>query len=155
MPYDSGEKLSPHFKLREFERSQMAERHNIDNTVKEESVYKNLQLLCEHVLEPVRNHYGIPFSPKSGYRCLDLNRRLKSSDTSQHVSGQAADIELPGISNYDLGIWIKNNCEYDTVLLEFYKEGIPSSGWVHVSYVEGNNRKRALIFDGKQYKRLE
>jgi len=155
MPYDSGEKLSPHFKLREFERSQMAERHNIDNTVKEESVYKNLQLLCEHVLEPVRNHYGIPFSPNSGYRCLDLNRRLKSSDTSQHVSGQAADIELPGISNYDLGIWIKDNCEYDTVLLEFYKEGIPSSGWVHVSYVEGNNRKRALIFDGKQYKRLE
>ncbi len=155
MPYDSGEKLSPHFKLREFERSQMAERHNIDNTVKEKSVYKNLQLLCEHVLEPVRNHYGIPFSPNSGYRCLDLNRRLKSSDTSQHVSGQAADIELPGISNYDLGIWIKNNCEYDTVLLEFYKEGIPSSGWVHVSYVEGNNRKRALIFDGKQYKRLE
>jgi len=155
MPYDSGEKLSPHFKLREFERSQMAERHNIDNTVKEESVYKNLQLLCEHVLEPVRNHYGIPFSPNSGYRCLDLNRRLKSSDTSQHVSGQAADIELPGVSNYDLGIWIKNNCEYDTVLLEFYKEGIPSSGWVHVSYVEGNNRKRALIFDGKQYKRLE
>ena len=155
MPYDSGEKLSPHFKLREYERSQMAERHNIDNTVKEKSVYKNLQLLCEHVLEPVRNHYGIPFSPNSGYRCLDLNRRLKSSDTSQHVSGQAADIELPGISNYDLGIWIKDNCEYDTVLLEFYKEGIPSSGWVHVSYVEGNNRKRALIFDGKQYKRLE
>lgn len=155
MPYSSSEKLSPHFKLRELERSQMAERHNIDNTVKEKSVYKNLQLLCEHVLEPVRNHYGIPFSPNSGYRCLDLNRRLKSSDTSQHVSGQAADIELPGISNYDLGIWIKDNCEYDTVLLEFYKEGIPSSGWVHVSYVEGNNRKRALIFDGKQYKRLE
>lgn len=155
MPYSSSEKLSPHFKLRELERSQMAERHNIDNTVKEESVYKNLQSLCEHVLEPVRNHYGIPFSPNSGYRCLDLNRRLKSSDTSQHVSGQAADIELPGISNYDLGIWIKDNCEYDTVLLEFYKEGIPSSGWVHVSYVEGNNRKRALIFDGKQYKRLE
>jgi len=155
MPYSSSEKLSPHFKLRELERSQMAERHNIDNTVKEKSVYKNLQLLCEHVLEPVRTHYGIPFSPNSGYRCLDLNRRLKSSDTSQHVSGQAADIELPGISNYDLGVWIKNNCEYDTVLLEFYKEEIPFSGWVHVSYVENNNRKRALIFDGKQYKRLE
>ena len=155
MTYSSNEKLSPHFRLKELERSQMAERHNIDNTVKEESVYKNLQLLCENVLEPVRNYYGIPFSPNSGYRCLDLNRRLKSSDTSQHVSGQAADIELPGVSNYDLGIWIKDNCEHDAVLLEFYKEGIPSSGWVHVSYVEGNNRKRALIFDGKQYKRLE
>ena len=155
MSYNSSERLSPHFKLREFERSQIAERYGIDNTVKEESVYKNLQLLCSNVLEPVRNHYGIPFSPNSGYRCLDLNRRLKSSDNSQHVRGQAADIELATVSNYDLGIWIKNNCEYDTVLLEFYKEGIPWSGWVHVSYVENNNRKRALIFDGKQYKSLE
>ena len=107
------------------------------------------------ILNSIRRDCGFPLPVTSGYRCLDLNRRLKSSDTSQHVSGQAADIELPGISNYDLGVWIKNNCEYDTVLLEFYKEGIPSSGWVHVSYVEGNNRKRALIFDGKQYKSLE
>ena len=155
MAYNSNERLSPHFKLRELERSQIAERYEIDNTVKDETTYKNLQLLCENVLEPVRNYYGIPFSPNSGYRCLDLNRRLGSSDNSQHVHGQAADIELPGISNYELGIWIKDNCDYDTVLLEFYKEGIPSSGWVHVSYVEGNNRKRALIFDGKQYKSLE
>jgi len=155
MVYNSNERLSPHFKLRELERSQIAERYEIDNTVKDETTYKNLQLLCENVLEPVRNYYGIPFSPNSGYRCLDLNRRLGSSDNSQHVHGQAADIELPGISNYELGIWIKDNCDYDTVLLEFYKEGIPSSGWVHVSYVEGNNRKRALIFDGKQYKSLE
>jgi hypothetical protein len=155
MTYNSNERLSPHFKLRELERSQIAERYEIDNTVKDETTYKNLQLLCENVLEPVRNYYGIPFSPNSGYRCLDLNRRLGSSDNSQHVHGQAADIELPGISNYELGVWIKDNCDYDTVLLEFYKEGIPSSGWVHVSYVEGNNRKRALIFDGKQYKSLE
>ena len=155
MAYNSNERLSPHFKLRELERSQIAERYEIDNTVKDETTYKNLQLLCENVLEPVRNYYGIPFSPNSGYRCLDLNRRLGSSDNSQHVHGQAADIELPGISNYELGIWIKDNCEYDTVLLEFYKEDIPSSGWVHVSFVEGNNRKRALIFDGKQYKILE
>ena len=155
MVYNSNERLSPHFKLRELERSQIAERYEIDNTVKDETTYKNLQLLCENVLEPVRNYYGIPFSPNSGYRCLDLNRRLGSSDNSQHVHGQAADIELPGISNYELGIWIKDNCDYDTVLLEFYKEGIPSSGWVHVSYVEGYNRKRALIFDGKQYKSLE
>jgi len=155
MAYNSNERLSPHFKLRELERSQIAERYGIDNTVKDETVYKNLQLLCENVLEPVRSYYGVPFSPNSGYRCLDLNRRLGSSDNSQHVHGQAADIELPTISNYDLGVWIRDNCEYDTVLLEFYKEGIPSSGWVHVSYVQNNNRKRALIFDGKQYKILE
>jgi len=155
MNYNSNERLSPHFKLKELERSQLAERYEIDNTVKDERVFKNLQLLCENILEPVRVHYGVPFSPSSGYRCLDLNRRLKSSDNSQHVHGQAADIEIPTVSNYELGLWIRDNCEYDTVLLEFYKEGDPSSGWVHVSYVENNNRKRALIFDGKQYKSLE
>ena len=155
MNYNSNERLSPHFKLKELERSQLAERYEIDNTVNDERVFKNLQLLCENILEPVRLHYGVPFSPNSGYRCLDLNRRLKSSDNSQHVHGQAADIEIPTVSNYELGIWIRDNCEYDTVLLEFYKEGDPSSGWVHVSYVENNNRKRALIFDGKQYKSLE
>lgn len=155
MNYNSNERLSPHFKLKELERSQLAERYEIDNTVKDERVFKNLQLLCENILEPVRVHYGVPFSPSSGYRCLELNRRLKSSDNSQHVHGQAADIEIPTVSNYELGLWIRDNCEYDTVLLEFYKEGDPSSGWVHVSYVENNNRKRALIFDGKQYKSLE
>ena len=155
MDYNSNERLSPHFKLKELERSQLASRYEIDNTVKDEKVFKNLQLLCSNILEPVRVHYGVPFSPSSGYRCLDLNRKLGSSDNSQHVHGQAADIEIPTVSNYELGIWVRDNLDYDTVLLEFYKEGNPSSGWVHVSYVENNNRKRALIFDGKQYKSLE
>jgi len=155
MDYNSNERLSPHFKLKELERSQLAERFDIDNKVKDEHVFKNLQLLCSNILEPVRTHYGVPFSPNSGYRCLKLNRKLGSSDNSQHIHGQAADIEIPTVSNYELGVWIRDNLDYDTVLLEFYKENEPSSGWVHVSYVENNNRNRALIFDGKQYKSLE
>ena len=93
--------------------------------------------------------------PSSGYRCLELNRKLGSSDKSQHTRGQACDIEIPTVSNYELGVWVRDNLNYDTVLLEFYKEDVPSSGWVHVSYVsEENNRKRALTFDGKEYKTL-
>ena len=153
--FNSNDKLSPHFRLREFERSQIANRFDIDNTVKEKQIYNNLTLLCENVLEPIRRHYGVPFSPTSGYRCLELNRRLGSSDKSQHVKGQAADIEIPTISNYELGIWIRDNLDYDTVLLEFYKKDVPSSGWVHVSYIsKENNRKRALKFDGKEYNTL-
>ena len=153
--FNSNDKLSPHFRLREFERSQIANRFDIDNTVKEKQIYNNLTLLCENVLEPVRRHYGVPFSPTSGYRCLELNRRLGSSDKSQHVKGQAADIEIPTVSNYELGIWIRDNLDYDTVLLEFYKKDVPSSGWVHVSYIsKENNRKRALKFDGKEYTTL-
>ena len=153
--FNSNDRLSPHFKLREFEKSQIADRYEIDNTVKDEEVYNNLILLCENVLEPIRVHYGVPFSPSSGYRCLELNRKLGSSDKSQHTRGQACDIEIPTVSNYELGIWVRDNLDYDTVLLEFYKEDVPSSGWVHVSYVsEKNNRKRALTFDGKEYKKL-
>ena len=153
--FNSNDKLSPHFRLREFERSQIANRFDIDNTVKEKQIYNNLTLLCENVLEPIRRHYGVPFSPTSGYRCLELNRRLGSSDKSQHVKGQAADIEIPTVSNYELGIWIRDNLDYDTVLLEFYKKDVPSSGWVHVSYIsKENNRKRALKFDGKEYNTL-
>ena len=153
--FNSNDKLSPHFRLREFERSQIANRFDIDNTVKEKQIYNNLTLLCENVLEPIRRHYGVPFSPTSGYRCLELNRRLGSSDKSQHVKGQAADIEIPTVSNYELGIWIRDNLDYDTVLLEFYKKDVPSSGWVHVSYIsKENNRKRALKFDGKEYTTL-
>jgi len=153
--YNSNDRLSPHFKLREFEKSQIADRYEIDNTVKDEEVYNNLILLCENILEPIRNHYGVPFSPSSGYRCLKLNRKLGSSDKSQHTRGQACDIEIPTVSNYELGIWIRDNLDYDTVLLEFYKEDVPSSGWVHVSYVsEKKNRQRSLKFDGKEYATL-
>ena len=153
--FNSNDKLSPHFRLREFERSQIANRFDIDNTVKEKKIYNNLKLLCENVLEPIRKHYGVPISPTSGYRCLELNRKLRSSDKSQHIKGQAADIELSIVSNYELGVWIRDNLDYDTVLLEFYKEDVPSSGWVHVSYIsKKNNRKRALKFDGKEYTTL-
>ena len=63
--FSSNDRLSPHFKLREFEKSQIADRYEIDNTVKDEEVYNNLILLCENVLEPIRVHYGVPFSPSS------------------------------------------------------------------------------------------
>ena len=153
--FNSNDKLSPHFRLREFERSQIANRFDIDNTVQEKQIYNNLILLCENVLEPIRKHYGVPISPTSGYRCLELNRKLRSSDKSQHIKGQATDIELSIVSNYELGVWIKDNLEYDTVLLEFFKKDVPSSGWIHVSYIsKENNRKRALKFDGKEYTTL-
>ena len=153
--FNSNDKLSPHFRLREFERSQIANRFDIDNTVQEKQIYNNLILLCENVLEPIRKHYGVPISPTSGYRCLELNRKLRSSDKSQHIKGQATDIELSIVSNYELGVWIKDNLDYDTVLLEFFKKDVPSSGWIHVSYIsKENNRKRALKFDGKEYTTL-
>ena len=146
--------LSDHFSLRELTKSSTAERLGIANEPGPAEV-ENLVMVCETILQPVRENYGIPFVPNSGFRCLELNRSIKSSDTSQHVTGQAVDFEVPGIANKEAALWVMENCEFDQLILEFYKEGIPDSGWVHCSYtLARDNRKSARIFDGKTWSDL-
>jgi len=147
--------LSDHFTLAELTKSSTAERMGIDNEPGSEVIGK-LTLVCENILEPVRNHYDIPFAPNSGFRCLELNREIGSSDSSQHVSGEAVDFEIPGISNKEVALWVQDNCRFDQLILEFYKEGVPSSGWVHCSYTsDEDNRHKAWIFDGKSWSLLD
>ena len=146
--------LSTHFSLSELTKSSTAVRKGIDNTPDDTAV-ENLIVLCRGVLEPVREHYEIPFIPNSGFRCLELNREIGSSDTSQHVTGNAVDFEIPGIDNKDVARWVMENCDFDQLILEFYKEGVPASGWVHCSYdVDKDHRKSARIFDGSTWTSL-
>ena len=143
-------RLSTNFTLEEFTRSQTAIRQNIDNTPTEEHS-ENLKLLCEMVLQPVRDHFG-PIAINSGYRGVVLNKTIGGSFKSQHCQGQAADIECPGTGNRHVADWISDNCTFDQLILEFYTPGIPDSGWVHVSFNRGSNRMqrlRAVKEDGK------
>jgi len=139
------DKLSDHFSLEELIRSDTAEREGIDNTPPNEIIPK-LRHLCEEILEPVRNHYGIPFSPSSGYRSRKLNDAIRGSQNSQHCLGEAVDFELPGIGNFELATWIRDNLDYDQLILEKYQHGKPNSGWVHVSLRMNidENRKEVL-----------
>jgi putative chitinase len=136
--------LSPHFKLNEFTKSETAIRKRIDNTPGPAHA-KNLKLVCEKILEPVRNHFGKPVRINSGYRGPALNAAVGGSSKSQHCNGQAVDFEIDGLPNPELARWVSENCEFDQIILEFYdpKEG-PNSGWVHASYAEGANRKQKL-----------
>ena len=143
-------RLSTNFTLEEFTRSQTAIRQNIDNTPTEEHI-ENMQLLCEMVLQPVRDHFG-PIAINSGYRGVVLNKTIGGSWKSQHCEGKAVDIECPGTGNRYVADWISDNCTFDQVILEFHTLGIPDSGWVHVSYNRGANRMqrlRAIKEDGK------
>ena len=88
----------------------------------------------------------------SGYRTEALCEILKSSKSSQHTKGEAVDFEIAGISNLQVALWIENNCDFDQLILEFWKEGEPNSGWVHCSYKDGSNRKQVLTYSGKQFK---
>ena len=137
-------RLSTHFSLKELTRSETAVRKGINNEPKEREI-ENLKLLCENILEPVRVHYGIPFAPSSGFRSSELNREIGSSDRSQHVKGQAVDFEIPGVPNLEVALWVKENLEYDQLILEFHDpEKDPHSGWVHVSYSTEENRYEYL-----------
>lgn len=142
--------LSKNFFLNQLLKSKTALRHDIDNTPDQAQI-ANLKLVAENILQPVRDHFGIGFSPNSGFRCLAFNRALKSKDTSQHVSGQAVDIEVPGISNFDLATWIRDSLVYDQLILEFHTIGEPSSGWVHCSYVAENPRMDVYTYANRKF----
>ena len=144
--------LSKHFSLSEFEKSSTATRLGIKNKAGSGEI-KNLTDLCYAVLEPVRAKFEKPILVTSGYRSEELCVAIKSSKTSQHTKGQAVDFEIMGISNLQIALWIENNCDFDQLILEFWKEEEgANSGWVHCSYNEGSNRKQVLTFDGKEFK---
>jgi|TARA_R110002020_G_scaffold65680_5_gene173307 zinc D-Ala-D-Ala carboxypeptidase len=149
-------RLSENFYLRELTKSQIAERKGISNEPGKEEI-ENLRALCKNVLQPIRRNYKVPITPSSGYRSPPLNTAIGSSSTSQHVTGQAVDFEVPWVDNKVLAHWIIQNLIFDQLILEYYKEGDPNSGWVHVSYVEpsAKNRKKARVFDGRTWKPLE
>jgi hypothetical protein len=137
-------RISKNFTLKELTKSSTGERLGIDNSVKDQQTLINLCALTHNVLQKVREAHGRT-TVNSSFRCLDLNRAIKSSDKSQHVKGEAADIECPALDNLKLAKWIASNVDFDMVLLEFYTQGIPDSGWVHVSYkADGNNREKEL-----------
>ena len=140
-------KLSDNFSLYEMARSETAKRLGIDNTPPVDYIPR-LRTLCKTILEPVRAHYGQPYRPNSVYRCLELNRALHSKDTSDHVTAYACDIEIAGVSNYDLAVWIRDNLEFAKIILECYTAGVPNSGWVHVSINPDIKQNTVLTYSG-------
>lgn len=135
-------KLSEHFSLAEFTASATANQIGDANQPGAAEIDR-LKALCRNVLEPVRSHFGRPIRVNSGYRSLRTNRAVGSSDTSQHRRGEAADIEIDGVANAVLAQWIRDNLDFDQLILEAYKPGVPGSGWVHVSWRATNRRGRA------------
>jgi hypothetical protein len=135
--------LSANFSLKELTKSDTATRLGIDNTPNQETI-DNLKMLCEKVLQPVREHFGKSVTVNSGYRSPESNAAVGGSKTSDHCKGMAADIEIAGVPNAELAQWIMNNLDYTQLILEFYTQGIPDSGWVHVSYDPNNLKKQEL-----------
>lgn len=87
------------FSLYEFFNS--CSQQEIIDAIKDKEIILNIVRL-DDVLERIRALVGKPISINSGYRNVTHNRRVGGSTNSQHMKGQAADIECIGSSNSTL-----------------------------------------------------
>ena len=134
-------KIAKYFSLMEMCASNTAKEKGIKNQPTVTEVV-NLTLLCTKVLDPLRKAMG-PITINSSFRCKQLNALVGGKPNSQHLKGQAADINIKGDLAYGKKIfsWIKYNCEFDQLIWEHNKAG---AYWVHVSYNLDGNRKQAF-----------
>ncbi|MCD7914039.1 MAG: D-Ala-D-Ala carboxypeptidase family metallohydrolase [Tannerellaceae bacterium] len=133
-------KLSNHFKLEEFIRSDTAISRKITNEPGEKEI-ANLIQLCIRLLQPLREHMGEPLLINSGYRCPELNRAVGGVATSQHVTGEAADVRCSHPGKL-LAALLELKLDFDQAILY--------PGFLHLSYRPGHNRKQVLYAKGTQ-----
>lgn len=143
-------KLSPHFSLAEFTKSDTAQRQNIANVPSTVQIAA-MSLLCHRVLEPVRAHFGKPVRITSGFRSPKLCVAVGSSMNSQHAKGEAADFEISGVDNLTVARWMRDHLPFDQLILENHVQGQPNSGWIHVSYRNNRLRKDVLTYTRRSY----
>lgn len=134
--------LSEHFSLAECCKTQVRAQN-----IPDPETVERMKDVCVNILERVRAHFDKPVIVNSFYRSLAVNTAIGSKPTSQHIKGEAVDFEVPGVSNYDVAAWVRDNLIYDQVALEYAKPGIPDSGWVHVSYKRNGCRAECLTIN--------
>lgn len=138
------ERISEYISYSEATKSQTATRKKIDNTPTPEAL-ERMKHVGKEVFDKVREHFGIPLTVSSFYRGPKLNAAVGGSKTSQHMTGEAIDIDADGssISNKEVFNYIKDNLEFDQLIWEFGDSKNPA--WVHVSLKKnGKNRKQIL-----------
>ena len=144
--------LSPHFTFEELTRTGQTALQ-AKNREEAKAFTSSLTQLAA-MLEVIRAHFGKPLKVNSAFRGQAVNSATPgASKTSQHMLGEAADIEIPGVDDADLHRWIctQSGLKYGQCILE----RPPGRSWVHVSICGTRDSKRcneALTFDGKSYK---
>jgi zinc D-Ala-D-Ala carboxypeptidase len=133
------EKISQHITLKEATFSQTAENLKINNTPGQKEL-EAMVLVAEKCFEPLRAWYGKPIRINSFFRNKALNQAVKGSATSQHLKGEAIDIDAGSrAENKKLFEWCRDNLTFDQLINEY------NYSWVHISYSKTKNRKQILI----------
>lgn len=121
--------LANYFSWEEVTHSDIAERLGIDNNIVHTTLIPNIKYTATR-MDGVRAILGTPILIDSWYRCLALNRILKSKDTSDHILGLAVDFISPNFgSPLDICKYLlqyKDTLNWNQLILEHT--------WVHISF---------------------
>lgn len=133
-----------YFTIEELCQSETADKFKIDNTPSEE-IKKNLKILVDCLLDPLRKEWGSPIIVNSGYRCPILNKAVGGSKTSSHMTGWAVDLHPKN----------RKMEEFKKFVVEFLKTRfwdqciLEKSGnveWIHLSLYNNSGKQRKMIF---------
>ena len=146
------ERFSKHVSWKEGTHSNTALRRGLDNTPNEDQI-KCMKEIAEGLFEPLRKWVGGPIKINSFFRGEPVNTAIGGSKHSQHMKGQALDLDdtFGHKTNAEMYHYIKDNLDFDQLIWEFGDDKNPN--WIHVSYVTHRpNRKKLTIakrVDGK------
>lgn len=141
-----------YFTIEELCYSDTAKLYKIDNTPTEE-IIENLTEFTNEVLDKLREVWGSAIKVSSGFRCEELNKKVRGSKTSSHVKGYAADL-VPVNGDIDglvkCAIELSKTLNFDQIIDEYRG----SKHWLHIGYknLKGQQRKQVKGYkDGKYY----
>lgn len=129
-----------YFTIRELTKSSTATKLGISN-IPNKQQEQNLILLVNKILDPLREVYDKPIIVTSGFRSEELNRQLGGARTSQHKTGEAADIrsveDTPEENKKIFDLIKELDLPFDQLINEYNYD------WIHVSHSK-QNRKQIL-----------
>lgn len=129
-----------YFTIKELIKSASATRLGFDNKPNKQQE-RNLINLVDNILDPLREKYGKPIIVTSGFRSEKLNRAIGGVKTSQHLTGEAADIrtveDTPEENKKLFDLAQELDLPFDQLINEYNYD------WIHISY-SNKNRKQIL-----------
>ena len=137
--------MAEYFTLLELLRSETADRLGIRNLPSDGDL-ERLEWLITHCLDPIRKLWGQIIRVNSGYRSPELNRAVGGSPTSQHMTGEAADITTGSIEGnrrlFDM--IVQSDIDFDQLIDE------NGYHWLHVSCkIGGTGNRHRILHLGK------
>lgn len=141
-----------YFTLKEFEKSDTAEKLKIDNSIPKELI-PVIEEFVDVILDPLREAWGGPIKVTSMYRGEKLNQAVKGSQTSAHCFGCAVDLQPgDGRTQTEFNQFVRSflyHRPYDQLIDEYNG----TSRWCHIGYKnrDGNQRKQNLVYKNNKY----